>query len=171
MRARNRYWAAWFIAAIAAGGCDAALVPGTDAAAGGRGGGGAAGTTSGDAAPFCRTTLGDDCTLSLIPGATVCTLPGAIEAACHPCGQQANDCPARGALAQGARYTYVQILNVDAAFVFVYDENQKLIAELGWSANVPGWSCRGGPADFDPSEAMSLLPVLGAGDLTAMCAG
>ena len=70
---------------------------------------------------------------------------------------------------RGTRYAYVQILNVDAAFVFVYDENQKLIAELGWSANLGTWSCTAGPADFDPAEAMSLLPVLGAGDLTSMC--
>jgi hypothetical protein len=171
MHARKRHWAAWFVAAIAAGGCDAALVPGTDAGAGGHSSGGAAGSASGDGPVFCRTTLGDACTFSLIPGANVCRLPGGIEAACHPCGQQADGCVVRGALVHGTRYTYVQILNVDAAFVFVYDGTEKLIAELGWSANLSAWSCTAGPADFDPSEATSLLPVFGPGDLTAMCAG
>jgi len=102
------------------------------------------------------------------PKAPGSPLSDAINAACHPCGQ-ATDCPIRGALVRGTRYAYVQILNADAAFVFVYDENQKLIAELGWSANLGTWSCTAGPADFDPAEAMSLLPVLGAGDLTSMC--
>lgn len=169
MRARTGYWAAWFVAAIAAGGCDSALGSRTDAGTGEHGGGGAAGSASVDGAAFCRSALSADCTVSLIPAANVCTLPTGIAAACHPCGQQATDCPLRGALVRGTRYTYVQILNVDAAFVFVYDENQKLIAELGWSANLSAWYCTGGPADFDPSEAKSLLPVIGAGDLTGMC--
>ena len=189
----------WLVLATAAGGCTAPLGTARDAGsgdsggaaggggadgtaggggAGGTAGGGGAGGTAGSGA-FCSRALGADCSTSPLQiAATVCTLDMGIAAACRPCGPQdgGEGCILRGGFVRGATYNYVQIMNVDVAFVYVYDQNQKLVAELFWSANGrvnggSGWSCTAGSADFDPTEAISSLPVLGPGTLSGMCAG
>ncbi len=116
---------------------------------------------------FCSRPLGDDCSPSPLQSTTanICTLNGGVGFACNPCGPQdaGQNCGLQSALVRGARYSYVQILNVDVAFIYVYDQNNTLVAKLSWSANsaVVGqpWSCVAGPADFDPTEAKSLLPA------------
>jgi hypothetical protein len=172
------------ILVAATGGCTAPLGTAPDAGSGGSGGGaggsaggGGAGGTSGGGA-FCSTALGANCSASPLQiAATVCTLDMGIAAACGPCGPQdaGGGCILKGALVRGATHTYVQIMNVDVAYVYVYDQNQRLVAKLFWSVNAKasggsGWSCTAGPADFDPTEAMSDLPVVGPGELTGMCA-
>jgi hypothetical protein len=166
--------AGWLLVAIAAAGCSAPLGTAREAGSGGNGG------TSGSAA-FCSTALGANCSASPLQiAATVCTLDMGIAAACGPCGPQdgGEGCTLTGALVRGATHDYVQIRNIDVAYVnvYVYDQNQKLVAKLFWSVNArasggSGWSCSAGPADFDPTEAISLLPVLGQGELSGMCAG
>jgi hypothetical protein len=73
---------------------------------------------------------------------------------------------------RGATYTYLQITNVDVAFVFVYATNGALVAELLWSASRAAmglaWTCAAGPDNFNANEAISLLPVT-ADDLGGMC--
>jgi hypothetical protein len=149
---RARFAALWLMLATAAAGCGSSTMSAADA--------------SPDGAPFCTQPLGDCSALPAQTPPNACTLDMAIAAACCQ-----NCWP--GALMRGARYTYVQFLNVDTAFVYVYDENQQLVARLVWSANdsVVGhpWHCTDGPADFDPSEVMSLLPVNGQGELAGMC--
>jgi hypothetical protein len=100
--------------------------------------------------------------------ANICTLDGGIGFACLPCGQLSAgaSCVLQSALIRGAHYTYVQIINVDVAFIYVYDQNQKLVAKLEWSANLLAggqdpWSCSAGPAVFDSTEAKALLPAGG----------
>jgi hypothetical protein len=85
-----------------------------------------------------------------------------------------NGCVSQPAFVGGTTFDYVQALNVDVAFVLVYDKMGALVAELEWSANggVLGcaWRCVEGPANFDATEAMSLLPVVGRGSLASACA-
>ncbi|HXU00710.1 MAG TPA: hypothetical protein VN903_06950 [Polyangia bacterium] len=123
------------------------------------GGGGAAGSDTSGA--FCARPLGDDCSTSIAQvTATICTLDDGIAFACAPCRtQDAAACHLKAALVHGAQFTYIQIVNADVAWIYVYDQNQKLVAKLFWSANGNAWSCSAGPADFDGSEAMSSLPV------------
>jgi hypothetical protein len=127
-----------------------------------------------DAALVCGPLASDDCsTFPLQTTATICTLDAGIEFACRPCGSQS--CTVSGALVHGARYTYIQIDNADVWFIYAYDQNQKLVAKLFASVNgaVTGQplTCAATSADFDPSEAKSLLPVSGPAELTdAMCA-
>jgi hypothetical protein len=117
-----------------------------------------------------------DCHLVDFPRAPACTLDQAIANSCQPCdwlGAGTGGCALQPALVQGATYTYVQILNVDTADVLVYDATGALVAELYWGANPPPscrWSCLEGPADFDPTEAEAVLPVIGSGSLQPVCA-
>jgi hypothetical protein len=145
------------LALAAATGCGASLGSGTDAGPG---------YDSYPNGTFCDRPLGDDCSPLPLQTTTadICTLDGGIGFACQPCGQDAGqNCGLHSALVRGAQYTYVQVLNVDVAFVYVYDQNQKLFAKLEWSANgsVAGqaWTCSAGPAIFDSAEAMLLLPA------------
>jgi hypothetical protein len=137
---RAAWLTVWFMVAIAASGCGSSLGPAADAGAAGHGGGGAAGASgsggasprdaSADGAAFCAQALGDECSASPLQiDAAFCTLDMGIQAACRPCGaQDGQDCGLRGALVRGAKYTYVQILNVDVAVIFVYAQNGSLVA-------------------------------------------
>lgn len=174
----------WAMLLTPVGGCGgSSLSSGRDAGSGGTGGaatggmsgsggaggmsgsGGAAGTSSGGtsgSAAFCSRALGTDCSAGS-QHTPICTLDAGIGYACNPCGAQdaGQFCNLKGALVRGTQYSYIQILNVDFAWIYVYDQNQRLVAELDWTANsaVAPWSCVAGPPDFDPSEAMSRLPV------------
>jgi hypothetical protein len=144
----------------AALGCSSSLGSGPDSGPGGTGGY--------DAYPngtFCDHPLGDDCSPLPLQTTTadICTLDGGVGFACLPCGQDAGqNCGLQSALVRGSRYTYIQITNVDVAFVYAYDQNNKLVAKLEWSANGTfvgqPWTCSAGPAIFDSTEAASLLP-------------
>ena len=127
---------------------------------------GMCGADAGTSGASCSRPLGDDCSPSPLQStANICTLDGGIGFACNPCGRDggAQNCDFQSAMVRGAQYTYIQILNVDGAFIYVYDQNNKLIAKLDWSANAAGigqpWSCAAGPVDFDLTEAKSLLPA------------
>ena len=124
------------------------------------------GADAGTSGASCSRPLGDDCSPSPLQStANICTLDGGIGFACNPCGRDggAQNCDFQSAMVRGAQYTYIHILNVDGAFIYVYDQNNKLIAKLDWSANAAGigqpWSCAAGPVDFDLTEAKSLLPA------------
>jgi hypothetical protein len=161
---RARRLTGWLLVATAAGGCGSStLGPGAD---GGPSGGH-------DGSTFCAVPLLDDCSASplQIPG-SYCPLEMGIQRACRPCGplDAGQDCGLRGALVSGAKYTYIQILNVDVVFAFVYDKNGTLVAKLVWSANTGAVECTAGPPNFDPREAMSLVPVAsGSDELAGMC--
>jgi hypothetical protein len=96
--------------------------------------------------------------------ANICTLDGGIGFACLPCGlDPGQNCGLEPALIRGTQYTYIQLFSVDVAWIYVYDQSEKLVAKLEWSANGASrgqpWTCSAGPAVFDSSEAMSLLPA------------
>jgi hypothetical protein len=174
---RNGALVVLFTSAVAAGSCASSLGSGPDAGPGGAGGAGGAGGVGGvggaageggyDAYPngtICDAPLGDDCSPAPLQSAVadICTLNGGIGFACLPCGPDAGqNCGLQTALIRGAQYTYIEIFNVDAAFVYVYDQNQKLVAKLEWLAGLFAWRCLAGPAVFDSTEAKSLLPLAG----------
>jgi hypothetical protein len=129
-----------------------------------------------DAAPFCPHPLGlDDCSGSSVAPGGYCPLEMGIQSACLPCGplDGGQSCFEIGALVRGTMYTYIQLYNVDTASEFVYDKDGTLVAVLYWGALEVAhpWMCTAGPANFDASEAKSLLPVQGSGDRPGMCAG
>jgi len=179
-------FAALFMLAIATADCGASLNSGTDAGPGGTGGsgdtagaagtgqsGGTAGSGGYDASPthmFCNQPLGDDCSTSPVQSPTtttdICTLDRGVAFACLPCGRLDGgvSCVFQASLIRGTQYSYIQIVNVDVAFIYVYDQNQKLVAKLEWSANLAAggkspWTCLAGPSAFDRTEAESLLPA------------
>jgi hypothetical protein len=114
------------------------------------GGAKSGGGGTGGSGAFCSTSgRCDDSNTSWF-----CTLDGAIALAC-----QAGE---NGALIYAAKFTYVQLFNVDVADVYVYDKAGAFVASLRWGANSTTgchWSCAG-PPDFDPSEAITSLPVV-----------
>jgi len=154
----------------AAAGCGSSLGSGPDGGRGGSDGGSAN-------PPSCAQAPRIDCSTASAPSpTTLCTLGEGIAFACglacppHDAGEW---CGIDGALVHGAQYTYVQFFNVDVWWISVYDKNGALVAQLEASVNgqVVGqpWACVAGPADFDASEAIALLPVVGEGELAGMC--
>jgi len=162
MRTRGLMSISLTLAAAAAGCGSSTLGPGVDSGSG-----------DGSASMLvCPVALGD-CAASPPTGAAgYCTVDMGIQSACAPCGSQSCTLTG-GALVHGATYTYVQLLNVDVAFIYVYDHGGALVAELEWSASGSaagqGWGCFFGPATFDASEATSLLPVTSGNGLNGTC--
>jgi hypothetical protein len=140
---------------------------GGSSAGSGSGGMGGAGDPCGTAS--CGVPVPSSC--DVVGFSSGCTLDQALGDACQiTC---LDNCYPTS-LVQGTRYSYVQVMNVDVAWVIVYDKTGMLVAELEWSAERGlvgcAWSCLEGPADFDWTEARSLFPVSGAGSLAAACA-
>jgi hypothetical protein len=109
----------------------------------------------------CGGPIPADCSLNTPTGTGPCTLASAIALACHTCAL----CNNMNAVVRGARYTYVEFLNVDVAQVYAFDASGALVAVLSWSANQAfagcAWSCAQAAPDFDPTEVQSLLPAYG----------
>lgn len=123
-----------------------------------------------DGALFCAQALPADCPASSsLKLAGYCSLNMGIQSACNLCAAPAagQGC-SPAVLGQGTNYEYLQILGVDTADVYVYDANGTLVARLYWSPI--GFTCGAGPANFDPSEADSLLRAAYAPGLNStMC--
>jgi len=141
------------IIAIAAAGCGSSTRGAADA--------------SSDATPFCAEALGADCAASSSL-AGYCSLTMGIDTACGPCRSPDAGAGCAVVLGQGTNYSYLQILGLDTAEVYVYDANRALVARLDWSPG--GFRCRVGPANFDPGEADSLIQAAYAPGLNnGMC--
>jgi hypothetical protein len=128
------------------------------------------GAADADAALLCAQAPAVDCSASSsLSLAGYCSLRSGIQSACNLCGPTtAGQGCALVVLGQGTHYTYLQILAIDTADVYVYDADGALVARLYWSPG--GFTCGAGPADFDPSEADSLLTAAYSPGLnTMMC--
>lgn len=137
--------------AIAAGGCGSSTLGGADASA--------------DGGAFCAQAPRVDCSASSSL-AGYCTLTLGMQTACGCTPGPTQGCDLV-VLVHGTRYTYLQSLGIDTATIYVYDASGALVAQLYWYTG--GWKCGAGPADFDPSEAESMLPVVQVDASTGMC--
>jgi hypothetical protein len=141
------------IIALAVGGCRSSTLGAADA--------------SPDAALLCAHAPGVDCAVGST-FAAFCSLNMGIQRACSPCGPPDAGQPCNQVvLVHGTKYTYLESLGVDTATIYVYEANDSLIAELGWSPG--GWTCVGGLAHFDASEAQSVFPFVSSVDQHTMC--